>query len=176
MANRQALRDLQARLAERLQAARSNATQGASWLAVQMGGANYLLPLEQAGEIFSWPGVLRIPYAKKWFWGVCNLRGNLMGVVDACAYLGHPVERSEQSLNEVSLLSINAALQVNTAIVVDRLMGLRGANDLSLASDEAEITDTDVFGASYADSSGVVWKVLNLQHLVQQPQFLNVRI
>ena len=54
MANRQALRELQTRLADRLQAARTNTALGASWLAVQMGRHNYLLPLEQAGEIFSW--------------------------------------------------------------------------------------------------------------------------
>lgn len=52
MANRQALRELQARLADRLQAARTSASPGAHWLAVQVGGRNYLLPLEQAGEIF----------------------------------------------------------------------------------------------------------------------------
>lgn len=52
MANRQALRELQVRLAERLQAARSNTSKGASWLAVQAGSRNYLLPLDQAGEIF----------------------------------------------------------------------------------------------------------------------------
>ena len=62
MANRQALRELQTRLADRLQAARTNTSLGASWLAVQVGGRNYLLPLEQAGEIFSWSGVLRVPY------------------------------------------------------------------------------------------------------------------
>eukprot|EP01031_Cornospumella_fuschlensis_P004273 gene4273-5341_t len=51
MANRQALRELQTRLADRLQIAR---TQGvaASWLAVEAGGKNYLFPMAQAGEIF----------------------------------------------------------------------------------------------------------------------------
>ena len=97
MANRQALRELQTRLADRLQAARTNISQGASWLAVQVAGHNYLLPLEQAGEIFSWPGVLRVPYTNTWFWGVANLRGSLVGVVDLGAYLGHPIERTEQS-------------------------------------------------------------------------------
>ena len=176
MANRQALRELQTRLAQRLQAARSHDTQGASWLAVQVGGANYLLPLEQAGEIFTWAGTLRIPYAKPWFWGVCNLRGSLMGVVDVCAYLGHAVERSEQSLNEISLLSINPALQVNVAIVVDRLLGLRSLDALNLMPMNTQHTEDGVFGESYTDSTKSIWKVLNLQYLVQQPDFLNVRV
>lgn len=178
MANRQALRELQTRLAERLQAARTNASQGASWLAVEVGGRNYLLPLEQAGEIFSWPGVLRVPYTNTWFWGVANLRGSLAGVVDLCAYLGHPVERTEQSLHDVSLLAINPALQVNVALVVDRLLGLRGSNDFISAAMEPvhESPHIGAAGASYSDSAGNVWQVLQLHQLVQSPEFLSIRI
>lgn len=181
MANRQALRDLQTRLAERLQAARSNAAQGASWLAVYVAGRHYLLPLEQAGEIFAWPGVQRVPYTHDWFWGVANLRGGLAGVVDVGAYLGHAVVRTEQSLHEVSVLAVNPALQVNVALVVDRLMGLRGAEQLVV---EPMPTDTpalpahltDVLGARYTDSTGQAWQVLQLKNLVQSPEFLSIRI
>ncbi|QTX19955.1 chemotaxis protein CheW [Comamonas aquatica] len=180
MANRQALRDLQTRLAERLQAARSNTSRSARWLAIQAGGRNYLLPLEQAGEIFSWSGVLRVPYTLPWFWGVANLRGTLAGVVDLCAFLGHPVERTEQSLHEVSLLAVNPTLQVNAALVVDRLMGLRGVEDF--ISEGVEVPQgagplaAGMVSASYADSAGAVWQVLQLHHLVQTPEFLSIRI
>ena len=51
MANNEALRELQSRLAERLQAARTQA-RPASWLAVECGGHGFLFPLQQAGEIF----------------------------------------------------------------------------------------------------------------------------
>lgn len=180
MANRQALRELQTRLAERLQAARTQTSQGASWLAVQAGGRNYLLPLEQAGEIFPWPGVLRVPYTSVWFWGVANLRGHLAGVVDLCAYLGHPVERTEQSLQEVSLLVLNPALQVNVALVVDRLLGLRGADDFAAPS--ATMDAPEAFSEAqreaerYTDHAGNVWQVLHLRQLVQSPEFLSIRI
>ena len=179
MANRQALRDLQTRLAERLQAARTNASQGASWLAVQIGNRNYLLPLEQSGEIFAWSGVLRVPYAKPWFWGIANLRGNLLGIIDLSAYLGHAVERTEQSLHEVSLLSINTALQVNAALVVDRLMGLRGESDFAASAQQADAAteqEAEVLGDRYVDKAGEVWHVLHLHHLVQSAQFLSIRV
>lgn len=181
MANRQALRELQTRLADRLQAARTNTSQGASWLAVQVAGHNYLLPLEQAGEIFSWPGVLRVPYTNTWFWGVANLRGSLVGVVDLGTYLGHPIERTEQSLQEVSLLVVNPALQVNVALVVDRLLGLRGADDfistaIEPAQDALQASAGIVAAASYTDSAGGSWQVLQLHQLVQSPDFLSIRI
>ena len=51
MANREALRELQSRLAGRLQAARTEGVQ-ASWLAVEAGGSRYLFPRAQSGEIF----------------------------------------------------------------------------------------------------------------------------
>lgn len=181
MANRQALRDLQTRLAERLQAARSQNAQGARWLAVEISGRNYLLPLEQAGEIFSWNGVLRVPYTQSWFWGVANLRGNLAAVVDLGAYLGHPVERSELALHALSLLAVNAALQVNVALVVDRLLGLRGSEEMQAtaappAPQAGTTSPPGVLQACYADSAGSVWQVLQLQQLVQSPDFLSVRI
>ena len=83
---KQALRDFQHRLAERLQAAR---TQGvaASWLAVRAGAERLLVPLSHAAEIFPWTDVQRVPYVQPWFLGVANLRGNLCGVVDLAAFL-----------------------------------------------------------------------------------------
>lgn len=180
MANRQALRELQARLAERLQAARSNTSKGASWLAVQAGSRNYLLPLDQAGEIFPWTTAMKVPYAAPWFWGVVNLRGSLAGVVDLCALLGHPVERTEQSLHEVSLLLINPALQVNAALVVDRLLGLRGAEDFAStvesSTQEMASSASSCMGQGYVDHTGGVWQVLQLHALVQSPEFLNIRM
>ena len=76
MANRQALRELQTRLAERLQVAR---TQGvaAAWLAVEAGGQKYLFPLSQSGEIFPWVSAQPVPYTQPWFVGVANLRAVL---------------------------------------------------------------------------------------------------
>jgi hypothetical protein len=58
---------------------RSEGVSVAAWLAVQAGGRDYLLPLNQAGEIFPWTGVQPVPYTQAWFLGIANLRGALMG-------------------------------------------------------------------------------------------------
>ena len=52
MAKKEALRELQSRLAERLQAARTQ-TRGRSWLAVESAARGFLFPLKEAGEIFA---------------------------------------------------------------------------------------------------------------------------
>ncbi|HEX4510694.1 MAG TPA: chemotaxis protein CheW, partial [Burkholderiaceae bacterium] len=50
MANKEALRELQIRLANRLQEARTR-PRARGWLAVECAGAGLLLPLAQSGEI-----------------------------------------------------------------------------------------------------------------------------
>ena len=87
MANKQALRDLQTRLAERLQAARTEPL-GRSWLAVECSSRGFLFPLRDAGEIFAMAPLLHVPHSHRWFLGVANLRGHLHGVVDLAGFLG----------------------------------------------------------------------------------------
>ena len=63
MSNKQALRDLQTRLADRLQSAQTQSV-SVAWLAVLVGGGRYLLPLSQSGEIFPLPSIARVPYTQ----------------------------------------------------------------------------------------------------------------
>jgi len=85
MANRDALRAFQSRLASRLQAARTSGV-SASWLAVEAGDSNYLFPLGHAGEIFPLMPPQPVPYTEPWFLGVANLRGGLYGVVQLSTF------------------------------------------------------------------------------------------
>src|SRR5678809_1109622 len=87
MANKQALRDLQSRLAERLQAARTEPL-AQSWLAVECSSRGFLFPLREAGEIFPLTPMVPVPHSHRWFLGVANLRGHLHGVVDLSRFLG----------------------------------------------------------------------------------------
>jgi twitching motility protein PilI len=109
MANREALRELQTRLASRLQAARSGGI-SIAWLAVKAGESNYLFPLAQSGEIFPLINVQVVPYCRQWFMGVVNLRGGLYGVVDLASLSAMDrLEQTEQS-RRVSVITVNAAL------------------------------------------------------------------
>jgi twitching motility protein PilI len=173
MANREALRELQVRLASRLQAARDEGLSVSSWLAVESAGNYYLLPLGHAGEIFPWTVVQHVPYTQKWFMGVANLRGGLTGVVDLAGLLGEAPVRTEQALSESSLLAFNAALEVNAALLVDRLAGLRGT-DAFVASESPAEDAPAFFGTTYIDCDGKRWQELNLQALSQHTAFLSI--
>ncbi|MGD9772696.1 chemotaxis protein CheW [Diaphorobacter sp.] len=173
MANREALKELQTRLAARLQAARGEGVSVSSWLAVECAGRHFLLPLGQSSEIFPWSGVQSVPYTQPWFLGVANLRGMLTGVVDLGGLLGIAQPRSEQALLESSLLALNSALEVNAALLVDRLSGLRGV-EAFVDSESPDHEAPSYFSTIYVDAQGTRWQELNLQALSQHPVFLSI--
>src|SRR5205085_11138200 len=106
MANREALRELQSRLASRLQAARTEGVQ-AGWLAVEAAGGKFLFPLAQSGEIFPFAAPQEVPYTQGWFLGVANLRGGLYGVVDLASFVTGqaPALRSDAGRAEARLVA-----------------------------------------------------------------------
>ena len=174
MANRQALKELQTRLAERLQLAK---TQGIapSWLAVEAGGRKYLFPLDQSGEIFPWVSIQPVSYTQAWFLGVSSLRGGLYGVVDLSGFVTGqvPVVRNEIARTESRLVSLNTALEVNSVLLIDKLAGLRKQDDFSNYS-VRKPHEPAFFGNQYVDLQGASWQEINLQILAQQVEFLTV--
>ena len=174
MANREALRELQSRLASRLQTARTEGVQ-AGWLAVEAAGRKYLFPLTQAGEIFPYAATQAVPYTQGWFLGVANLRGGLYGVIDLASYVSGtpPALRSDAGRAESRRVALNSLLEVNCALLIDRLAGLRNT-DAFVASGAAPDGSPDYFGSGYTDASGVYWQEINLQTLSQQPQVLSI--
>lgn len=175
MATREALREFQSRLAGRLQAARTSGV-SASWLAVEAGEAKYLFPLGQAGEIFPWTAPQPVPYTLPWFLGVANLRGGLYGVVQLSAFASgdRPSPASTESARAQSrLVALNEALDVNCALLIDRLVGLRGIE--AFRSSQAPAADAPAWqGHTYIDAAGQRWQEINLQSLSQQPEFLSI--
>lgn len=177
MANREALRELQTRLASRLQAAREEGV-AVSWLAIKAGGARYIFPLAQSGEIFPLASVQPVPYAQPWFMGVINLRGGLHGLVDlaglaAVATAVPKTDRVERSASEARVITLNTALEVNCALLVDSLAGLRNLTSFT-GSVAPEAGAPAFFGNRYTDLNGDVWQEIDLRSLSQFPGFLNI--
>lgn len=171
MSNKEALRELQQRLAERMTAVRTQAP-GHSWLAVECAGHDFLLSLQQAGEIFALPAITPVPHTQTWLTGVANLRGGLHAVVDLAGFLGlrEQAARGDQS----RLVVLNAKLETNSALLVDRLAGLRNSDELSVV-DETDVGPVPQFvGQRWRDGQGRVWQELNLQALVADEHFLSI--
>ncbi len=174
MANRDALRAFQSRLASRLQAARSSGV-SAAWLAVEAGEARYLFPLSHAGEIFPWTQPQPVPYTEPWFLGVANLRGGLYGVVELASFAAGEAAAPAGDATRAGarLVALNELLEVNCALLIDRLVGLRGVE--AFTTSMAPAADAPAWlGHAYADAAGAQWQEVNLQALSQQPRFLSI--
>jgi twitching motility protein PilI len=174
MAKREALRELQSRLAQRLQAAMTEVP-SASWLAVQCAGLGLIFPLRTAGEIFTATGVLPVPHTQAWFLGVANLRGGLHGVVDLGGFLGlrtRPVALDSLG-DQARLLALNPSTGGHCAILIDRLAGLRNPGQLTRLPDATQPRPSFA-GAVYRDTQGQVWQEIDLAALAQQEQFLGI--
>ena len=172
MANKQALRDLQSRLAERLQAARTQA-RGQSWLAIECSGRGFLLPLREAGEIFALATILPVPYSHRWFLGVANLRGHLHGVVDLAGFLGVKTHEAGREV-QARLVGFNQALDINCVLMVDRLSGLRSDDELTpVPLDEGTVRPAFA-GVQLRDAAGRLWQELKLSELVSDEAFLKI--
>jgi twitching motility protein PilI len=178
MANKEALRELQTRLASRLQAAKTR-PRARGWLAVECAGVGLLLPLAQAGEIFPLRVLLKLPHAKPWMTGVAQLRGDLYTVIDLAAFLGLRAPQAvDPSAPEGQLVMMAPSLQVNAALRVDRLAGLRGEEQLTR---ETEPADGDAPKPAFAagrwkDAQGVSWQEIDLGALAVDGAFLDVTI
>lgn len=180
MADREALHELHARLADRLQAARDQQQQVASWLAVECRGHGLLFPLQQAGEIFPLTPLLPVPHARLWFVGVANLRGGLYGVVDLAAFLGlgRTETAREGTRDPARLVALGGASGLNCALLVERLAGLRNESQLKREMLPAEEVPGPVLpafaGARYRDADGRAWQEILLSALADDPQFLAI--
>jgi twitching motility protein PilI len=170
MANKQALRDLQTRLADRLRVARTEPL-GRSWLAVECSSRGFLFPLRDAGEIFAMSPLVHVPHSHRWFLGVANLRGHLHGVVDLAGFLG--VKTTEAGRDQARLVGFNQSLDINCVLLVDRLSGLRSESDLTRDGDESGERPAFV-GARYRDASARVWQELSLVELAGNDLFLKI--
>ena len=162
MSKRLNLREFQQGLIDRLQAADTAGTR-ISTLGVQIAGRNWLVEMGDISEVLPLPPVAAVPYAKPWFRGVANMRGNLYSVTDMAAYhYGSVTPGSIQ--NRVLLVAGRYAF--NAALLVDRVLGLRDARDW-------QQNDAGGF-IEYRDGQGGAWRKLNIPGLLEQEKFLQV--
>lgn len=173
MANREALRELQSRLAERLQQVRSADVRTAAWLAVECGVHGFLFPLAGAGEIFPASTLMPVPHTQPWFAGVANLRGGLHGVVDLSLFLG--LEDLSAQRDTSLLVALNPSLVSHSAVMVQRLAGLRHVDQMQREPDEPGVRPAFA-GPRWRDAQGRVWQEIDLAALSRQGEYLAIGV
>jgi len=157
------LRDYQAQLLARVQAAQEGKAQAVHQLGVSIGGQRYLLELAEAGEIVPPLALARVPRTQPWYLGLANVRGSLLGVVDLARYLD---PQHSAAGPDARFLSLAPRLGLKCALLVTQVHGLRRA--------EAMTPDSQDGALRLVDADGQDWTPLSLAALAQEERFLHV--
>ncbi|MHA4867883.1 chemotaxis protein CheW [Duganella sp. PWIR1] len=158
---RSRLRQYQVQLLERMQAAKTGATESGRELGVLIGGRLCLLDLTQISEIVPLQTPTPVPLTQDWYLGLVNLRGHLTGVIDLARY--RQQDAGDAAPSERRLISFAPGLGFNCALLVGRVLGLRKLADM-------EAVETDQF----RDAEGQQWLRIDLAQLVREPRFVQV--
>jgi len=162
------LREFQENLVQRLTSAQAGQSSRAL-LGMLAGKEYWLLDLADAGEIIPLPSLTSVPLTQPWFCGIANIRGALYSVVDFSAFQGG--EATPHNADS-RLLIVGARFGINSALLVNRTVGLRNLEQM-----EPRPADADArpwVGEQYVDPQGTLWKQLNLKNLLAQPTFLEI--
>ena len=162
-ARRTRLRDYQAQLLARMQAAQDGAPDAGHQLGVMIGSQRYLLALTEAGEIVPQPALAGVPLTQPWYLGLANVRGSLLGVIDLARYFD---EQASAAGPEARLVSLAPRLGFNCALLVTRVFGLRRAGAMT----------EEAAGTRLRDAEDNVWTPLSLAALVREERFLHVAL
>jgi len=163
------LREFQAELTERLARAKI-AHVGSSHLGVGINEERWLIDLTEAGEIVPVPPIVQVPHTLPWFRGLTSVRGNLLSVVDLSTYLGGAPTRVDR---DSRCLVFGAALEINAAVLVSRMLGLHATGGWTRADGDAGAT-AQIGAAVWTDEQQRPWRELSLAALAAEDRFLHI--
>lgn len=168
MTKRTSLREFQEGLAARLADVHRGAPTRAL-LGVESGNSHWLMDLVDSGEVVPLTQLSPVPLTQPWFAGVANVRGALYGVVDFSAFRGGaPTPHNA----DARLLLIGARHGINSALLVNRTLGLKSLDDMGI--EPAPDDGPAWIGESCIDSAGRQWLRLRITTLLEDPAFLDV--
>jgi len=162
MSKRINLREFQQGVIDRLQA-KDRAGDQISTLGVQIAGQNWLVDMCDISEVLPLPQLTPAPFAKPWFLGVANVRGNLYSVADMAAY---QQKGTALRTSASRLLLVAERYSFNAALLVDCVLGLRNAQAWARSEVQGQ--------PRYHDEQGGIWGKLDIVGLLAQPDFLQI--
>jgi twitching motility protein PilI len=163
------LREFQQGLAQRLREAQTEA-EPTSRLGVQAGSSNWLLKLDDAGEMLPLPDVSGVPLTRSWYLGLANIRGVLSSVVDFSAFAGG---EATARTPECRLLLVAERFQSFSGLVISRMLGLKNVQSMQPVE---EAGSRPWIAGAFRDDDGRLWHELNIGALVAHEDFLHVGV
>ena len=169
MARQISLREFQQGLAQRLREAQTEA-EPTSRLGVQAGSGNWLLKLDDAGEMLPLPEISGVPLTRPWYLGLANIRGVLASVVDFSAFAGG---EATAKTPECRLLLIADRFQSFSGLIISKMLGLKNVQTMQPIE---ETGSRPWIAGAFRDEEGRLWHELNIGALVAHEDFLHVGV
>lgn len=168
MARHSGLREFQENLARRLANASAHDTLR-SRLAFEAGDTYWLLRLPDAGEVMPVPWLCKVPLTKRWYNGLVNVRGSLLGIVDLADFCGlGATPRTAES----AFLACGPRHGLNVGLLVRKVVGLRNADEFRPVP-EADPGRPWVAGVM-CDHDGREYQEINMAALLRDPGFVDI--
>ncbi len=150
---------------------RQDVVQYWSGIGFLLDGRRYVAPLEQVSEILQVPSYTRVPGVHHWMKGIANVRGRLMAVMDLTGFL----EKSSALQEKRRRLLVIDQGDLYTGLTVDDVYGMQ---HFPVTGYKAEPDDVDDAVRPYLqggyEKDGEVWQVFSIEHLAEDPRFLQV--
>jgi len=135
---------------------------------VQAGNGNWLLKLDDAGEMLPLPEISGVPLTRPWYLGLANIRGVLASVVDFSAFAGG---ETTTRTPDCRLLLIAERFQSFSGLVISRMLGLKNVQAMQPIEEKGS---RPWIAGAYRDDEGRLWHELNMGALVAHEDFLHV--
>lgn len=173
MAKRIDLRAYQESIAGKLAAAQAG-NSAPALLGFETGSGRWLIDLPAAGEVLPLPALAPVPLTQPWFAGLASVHGELRAVVDFSVFCGGP---PTDRVASARLLCVGTRFGSNTALLVGRVHGLKRADMLFPADEDARQAPPAAWcGTSFTDTQGACWTRLEIDHLLADPVFLDAAL
>lgn len=145
---------------------------GSEWvgIAFRLGGEAFLLAREETREVLAYPAAItRVPGARSWIRGLCNVRGQLLPVIDLRAFLG----AGPTTVTRTSRVLVANHREIPAGLVVDEVMGFRRFYEGEFSADlPPTLLRCERYLAGAFKRGAEVWPVFSVKTLLESPQFM----
>lgn len=145
------------------------------WVGIgfRLGELQLVSSLGEVVEILSPPELSTVPRTKSWVWGIANVRGNLLPVMDLHSYLNEQQTR----ITRQSRILVVKHNDVYSGLVVDAVLGLQHFKDdyrcNELPGEDERIHAYMTHGYRVGSEH---WGVFSMHSLAEAPQFIQAAV
>jgi twitching motility protein PilI len=143
-----------------------------AWTAIgfRAGPHHFVIPLNESREIFPVPEqVTAVPKSQPWVFGIVNLRGELLPVLDLSLYLHGKASK----VTKRSRIVVINDKEIGSGLLVDEVFGLKHFQREAEAVDQSRNLNLTPYLAGSVFQQDIQWNVFSFRKLIADPRFIN---